>query len=292
MHNRSLLSDHIFDEGIALFNRLIPIAGKQTNIAVWCPRSKLHEDTVQSKKNIKYYLRYTGSAKKVNELVPIDQIEPLKICILFPGFNGGPFDLSHVAEMLASQGYWVIAPGCYVDPNLSSSSTNALVSQALAQVYPNYVDILNEYVFKLFSGRQIEDIVYISFSSGIYPFLKSIDHPVIKKIRHRMILIAPGLAKIVRSSISVNYLDSLLLIHSNEDSYPKFGSPLTYMNKFEKTEKTLMLLDNGLHFDFVNLPSDQYGHTKNDVSSYQAIVKRQCIESINHYLDKEVEYEY
>jgi hypothetical protein len=270
---------------IGCFNRILKVRGKPTNIAIWGPLSDLAVDNISTNR-ARYYLRYDGKARKIFDVRLDHRIDKIKLCFLAPGFNGGPFDLFHIAEVLAANGYWVISAGCYIAPDIKPSTDGEVIARALQQVYPAYRDILT--LFETLSGigdiNELEEILYVSFSSGIYPFLQSIERQTAPDLRHNMVLMSPGLSNGVDRINPPFALDNVLLLHSQQDNFPTYGCPLNYLKRFSNSELSLQLFGRGLHFDYVNLPDNKPVQARRAVSEHHDEVKQRCSDAIQKFI--------
>ncbi|CZF80889.1 hypothetical protein GCE9029_02256 [Grimontia celer] len=274
---------------VAMFNNLVTLEGRPTNLAIWCPLSEL-ANPPERQQNARYYLSHLGSAVKTRCVEAKPDVEVEKFCLMLPGFNGGPFDCFHLAEKLAQQGYWVLSAGCYINPNLKPSEDPDKVAFALADAYPEYSAMLR--AFSLLTGvvlseERINRVRYVSFSAGIYPLIRAISAGNCPGWQHELMLMAPGLSatRDLNGTLSDAPISNIQLIHSEQDSHPTFGSPLAYLDLFERNKTTLHLLSEGEHYDFIHLPR-QASHTEAQ-SQHEQTVKNECLAVLDALLQGE-----
>ncbi|WP_102395508.1 alpha/beta hydrolase [Enterovibrio norvegicus] len=277
-------------QAIRVFNRLVPIDGKPTNVAIWAPEKETAEnaDASAPSKPMRYYLTHKGDAVKARSIQAKSDIQVSKFCLIFPGFNGGPLDQFHLAEALAKAGYWVMSVGCYINPELKPSDDPDKIALALEDAYAAYPSILQtftELTGLCISPETLSEVRYASFSAGIYPLLRAVRKGHCPQWQHRLLLMAPGLSATpglaeLLAQAPVSRMD---LIHSEQDTHPTFGDPLHYLSFFDASHTQLHLLPKGEHYDFIHLPlsvtkdanaTPTGGFTQ---SQHEHAVKQECL---------------
>ncbi|WP_415721341.1 alpha/beta hydrolase [Photobacterium ganghwense] len=274
---------------VAMFNNLVTLEGRPTNMAIWCPLSEL-ANPPERQQSARYYLSHMGSAVKTRCVEAKPDVEIKKFCLMLPGFNGGPFDCFHLAEKLAQQGYWVLSVGCYINPNLKPSEDPDKVAFALADAYPEYNAMLR--AFSLLTGVALSDerinrIRYVSFSAGIYPLIRAVCAGNCPNWQHDLMLMAPGLSATrgLSGTLRNAPITDIQLVHSEQDRHPTYGSPLAYLNMFDRNKTTLHLLQEGEHYDFIHLPR-KTRHTEAQ-SQHEQTVKSECLAVLDALLQGE-----
>jgi len=289
-----------FNKEIAVYNRLITIDSKPTNIAIWAPIDEIAQAKKKARNPMYYYLTYKGDAAKTLDIQARPDIEVKKLCLIFPGFNGGPFDHFHLAEALAKAGYWVMSVGCYINPKLKPSDDPNKISLALEDAYAIYPSILD--AFTQLTGlpiypKEIGKIRYLSFSAGVYPLLRAIRKGNCPQWQHQVLLMAPGLSASpgLAELLADAPICSVNLIHSEQDTHPTFGDPLRYLTFFDASRTQLHLLSKGEHFDFIHLPlsiqksSQISGGSALVQSQHEHAVKQECLAVLDSLIHGEAQ---
>ncbi|OEE67871.1 hypothetical protein A1OO_19225 [Enterovibrio norvegicus FF-33] len=297
-----------FKQDIAVFNRLIPIEGKPTNLAIWAPMADLADTQETDSRAIngtarnpmRYYLTHQGDAVKARHIHAKPDIQLKKLCLIFPGFNGGPFDQFHLAETLAKSGYWVMSVGCYINPELTPSADPDKIALALKEAYATYPSVLA--AFTQLTGMPVSPdtltkIRYLSFSAGIYPLLRAISENNCPQWQHQMLLIAPGLSATsgLEDLLADAPVSGVDVIHSAQDTHPTFGDPLRYLTLFGDSLTQLHLLPHGEHYDFIHLPlSIQKSAQKTRASTsaqsqHEHAVKQECLAILSNLIQGETQ---
>ncbi|MEZ8083952.1 hypothetical protein [Enterovibrio norvegicus] len=275
---------------IVVFNRLVPIEGKPTNVAIWAPKHAVEEgsDPFKPTKPMRYYLTHIGEAIRARSIQAKSDVQVNKFCLLLPGFNGGPFDQFHLAEALAKKGYWVMSVGCYINPELKPSDNPDKIALALEDAYAAYPSILQtftELTGLALSAETLSEVRYVSFSAGIYPLLRAVRKGHCPQWQHRVLLMAPGLSATpgLAKLLTQAPISRMDLMHSEQDTHPTFGDPLHYLTFFDASQTQLHLLPKGEHYDFIHLPLSVTKDTNATPtggfaqSQHEHAVKQECL---------------